>query len=140
MFTSIAGRAVVVTGATRGIGKGIARVFAESGARVLVVGRDEGAARATVAELSADAADASYALADVSSLDDCQRMADVAVERLERRSSSGPGFGVVPTCDRRVCYSLLVAGGEGSATGREEVRCVLRCGGRRWSRRRRSGR
>ena len=44
MFTSIAGRAVVVTGATRGIGKGIAGVFARSGARVLVTGRDEEAA------------------------------------------------------------------------------------------------
>ena len=48
MFTSIAGRGVVVTGATRGIGKGIARVFAKSGARVLVVGRDAEAAKATV--------------------------------------------------------------------------------------------
>jgi 3-oxoacyl-[acyl-carrier protein] reductase len=44
VFTSIAGRAVVVTGATRGIGKGIARVFAGSGARVLITGRDSGAA------------------------------------------------------------------------------------------------
>ena len=50
MFTSIAGRAVVVTGATRGIGKGIARVFASNGARVLIVGRDEDAAAAAVAD------------------------------------------------------------------------------------------
>ena len=40
MFTSIAGRAVVVTGGSRGIGKGIASVFARNGARVLITGRD----------------------------------------------------------------------------------------------------
>ncbi len=82
MFTSIAGRGVVVTGATRGIGKGIARVFARSGARVLIVGRDAAAAAATVSELSADGADVSHVLADVSSRADCQRMAQTAVERL----------------------------------------------------------
>jgi len=47
MFTSIAGRSVVVTGGSRGIGKGIASVFAKAGARVLISGRDEGAAKAT---------------------------------------------------------------------------------------------
>jgi 3-oxoacyl-[acyl-carrier protein] reductase len=82
MFTSIAGRAVVVTGATRGIGKGIAGVFARAGARVLIVGRDAGAAKATAAELSGDGADVSYVLGDVSQREDCQRMAATAAERL----------------------------------------------------------
>ena len=82
MFTSIAGRAVVVTGATRGIGKGIAGVFARSGARVLVTGRDEDAATATVAELGAGGAEVSYLLADVSSREDCRRVAAIAQERL----------------------------------------------------------
>jgi 3-oxoacyl-[acyl-carrier protein] reductase len=82
MFTSIEGRAVVVTGATRGIGKGIARVFARAGARVLITGRDAEAAKATVAELSASGAEVSHILADVRSREDCQRMAAAAMERL----------------------------------------------------------
>jgi 3-oxoacyl-[acyl-carrier protein] reductase len=82
MFTSIAGRAVVVTGATRGIGKGIARVFAGAGARVLIAGRDAWAAKATVTELSDGGAEVSYVLADVSRRQDCQRIAATAAERL----------------------------------------------------------
>jgi 3-oxoacyl-[acyl-carrier protein] reductase len=82
MFTSIAGRGVVVTGATRGIGKGIAAVFADAGARVLITGRDEQAAKATVAELSAGGADVGYVLADVSRREDSERMAQAAAERL----------------------------------------------------------
>jgi len=82
MFTSIAGRAVVVTGATRGIGKGIARVFATSGARVLIAGRDEDAAKGAVAELSADGAEVSYVLADVSTRAGCELIAATAAQRL----------------------------------------------------------
>jgi 3-oxoacyl-[acyl-carrier protein] reductase len=82
MFTSIEGRAVVVTGATRGIGKGIAAVFARSGARILITGRDEEAAKASVAELSAGGAEVSYLLADVARRDDCERMAQTAADRL----------------------------------------------------------
>jgi len=81
MFTSIAGRAVVVTGATRGIGKGIAKVFAGAGARVLIVGRDAEAAKAAVTELSAGGAEVSHVLADVSRREDCERIAATAMER-----------------------------------------------------------
>jgi 3-oxoacyl-[acyl-carrier protein] reductase len=82
VFTSIAGRAVVVTGATRGIGKGIAHVFASSGARVLIVGRDPDAAKAATAELSGGGAEVSYVLADVSVRADCERIAETAQDRL----------------------------------------------------------
>jgi 3-oxoacyl-[acyl-carrier protein] reductase len=51
MFTSVAGRAVVITGGTRGIGKGIARVFARAGARVLLTGRDAKAAQRAAEEI-----------------------------------------------------------------------------------------
>ena len=82
MFTSIADRAVVVTGGTRGIGKGIASVFARSGAKVLITGRDSDIARAAAEELSAGGAEVSFIQADVSSREDCRRMAAIATERL----------------------------------------------------------
>jgi 3-oxoacyl-[acyl-carrier protein] reductase len=88
MFTSIAGRAVVVTGGTRGIGKGIASVFARNGAKVLITGRDAETARAAAEDLQAQAVAAlepgevSFVLADVASREDCRRVAAIAQERL----------------------------------------------------------
>jgi 3-oxoacyl-[acyl-carrier protein] reductase len=85
MFTSIAGRAVVVTGGSRGIGKGIASVFARSGARVLITGRDSDVARSAAEELDALAerpGEVSFIQADVSDREDSRRMAAIAIERL----------------------------------------------------------
>ena len=78
MFTSLEGRSVVVTGASKGIGKGIAACFARAGARVLVVGRDADAAAAAARELGNGA---SAFAADVTDPDACAAMATAAVER-----------------------------------------------------------
>ncbi len=79
MFTSIAGRAVVVTGGTRGIGKGIASVFARNGARVLITGRGDEIGRAAADELPGEV---SFLQADTALREDCRRMAAIAEERL----------------------------------------------------------
>jgi 3-oxoacyl-[acyl-carrier protein] reductase len=81
MFTPITGRSVVVTGGSRGIGKGIARVFAGAGARVLIVARGEEAARTTVAEIAAAGGQASYLLADLGEPRSAVALARAAVER-----------------------------------------------------------
>jgi len=83
MFTSVSGRSVVVTGGSRGIGKGIARVFVRSGANVMITGRDADAARAAVEELAGlpGAGSVSYLLGDVSSAAACAAMAAAAIER-----------------------------------------------------------
>jgi 3-oxoacyl-[acyl-carrier protein] reductase len=76
VFTSIAGRSVVVTGGSRGIGKGIGAVFARNGARVLITGRDAAAAKAAADEIGA-----SWIAADVSKRADCELVAAAARER-----------------------------------------------------------
>jgi 3-oxoacyl-[acyl-carrier protein] reductase len=81
MFSPMTGRSVIVTGGSRGIGRGIARVFARAGARVLVVARDETAARAAVAGITAGGGEASYLLADLAEPRSAEVLAATAVER-----------------------------------------------------------
>jgi len=76
VFTPLTGRTVLVTGGTKGIGKGIAGVFARAGADVVVVGRDRERGEAAAGELGAV-----YLAADVSRAEDCERMAAETVER-----------------------------------------------------------
>lgn len=82
MFTTVADRSVIVTGGSKGIGKGIAGVFAAAGARVLISGRDEQALRAAAEDLGRDSAGTvDYVVADVGSRSECDRMAATAIER-----------------------------------------------------------
>ncbi|HVM82388.1 MAG TPA: 3-oxoacyl-ACP reductase FabG [Candidatus Binatia bacterium] len=79
MTTSLKGKSVIVTGASKGIGKGIARVFArDGGAKVLVVSRHLKEAEATAREIGHGA---SGFAADVTKPDDMAAMAKAAAER-----------------------------------------------------------
>jgi 3-oxoacyl-[acyl-carrier protein] reductase len=82
MFTPVRGRAVIVTGGSKGIGKGIAGVFVREGANVLIAARDKGMLSAAAEELAAGAeGKVETRVADVSRVEDCRRLAQTAVER-----------------------------------------------------------
>ena len=81
MFTSINDRSVIVTGASKGIGKGIAEVFARAGAKVLVVARNGDAAEEVARGINNDGGIASATSADVTSEEDMKEMAAIAIER-----------------------------------------------------------
>jgi 3-oxoacyl-[acyl-carrier protein] reductase len=70
-----------VTGGSSGIGKGIARVFADQGAKVLIVARREKLTRQVVENILFDGGTASYFLGDVRSYEDMEKAVQTAVER-----------------------------------------------------------
>lgn len=68
MLTSIKNNVVIVTGGSKGIGKGIAQVFAEKGAKVMVAARGKEEALKTVEGIKDAGGTADYTLCDVSDL------------------------------------------------------------------------
>ena len=81
MDLGLAGRACVVTGASRGIGLASARLLAAEGARVLLVARDEDALGAAAAECGRAGGEASPLALDVTAPDAGERLLDAARER-----------------------------------------------------------
>jgi 3-oxoacyl-[acyl-carrier protein] reductase len=79
MRIDLSGRSALVTGSTRGIGREMARVMAECGAAVAVVGRDQARAEAVAGELGGTAR--GFA-ADLSSTADAQRLVDSVEQAL----------------------------------------------------------
>ena len=81
MFNSLQGRTAIVTGGSKGIGRGIAETFAAAGVNVLVTARNEADLDATVSGLAGQPGKVSGLSADVSNPEDCRRAVEAAVER-----------------------------------------------------------
>lgn len=71
MLTSIKGKSVIVTGGSKGIGRGIAQVFARQGAKVTIAARGEEALKAAAEEMGENVR---YELCDVSDWDSVREM------------------------------------------------------------------
>jgi 3-oxoacyl-[acyl-carrier protein] reductase len=80
LFSPVTGRSVIVTGGSKGIGFGIARVFADAGANVLIGGRDEESLRRAAEALSGTAGTVDTVVVDVADPEACRSMAARATE------------------------------------------------------------
>jgi len=80
----LAGRVVIITGGTRGIGLASARLLAEDGASVVVSGRDAGRLEAVTRELEVAGKAILSVAADVAKREDADRLVEAAREGFGR--------------------------------------------------------
>jgi NAD(P)-dependent dehydrogenase (short-subunit alcohol dehydrogenase family) len=81
---ALAGKVIVVTGSTRGIGRAIADECARQGATVVVCSRSESNVSEAVSDLDAEGLSCWGTPADVSSYDDTRRLMEAALSRYGR--------------------------------------------------------
>ena len=81
MFQSLQGRTAIVTGGSRGIGRGIAETFAAAGINVVITGRSQVDVDAAVTALADAPGKVSGVAADVTSPDDCKKVVAATIER-----------------------------------------------------------
>jgi len=84
MSGRLEGKVAIVTGAGRGIGAGIARVFAKEGARVVMATRTEKYGQEVLEEIRKAGGEAILLAVDIGRLDDVERVVKETVDRYGR--------------------------------------------------------
>lgn len=79
-FESVKGKVAVVTGATAGIGKAVAKVFADNGMKVVLTGRREELGQKIVDEIKAAGGEAVFCKSDVSKEEDVKKVMQYALD------------------------------------------------------------
>ncbi len=79
MTDNIAGKVIIITGASSGMGEAAARHLAAKGARVVLGARRADRIEALAAEITAAGGQATAVATDVTKRDDVQRLVDTAV-------------------------------------------------------------
>jgi NAD(P)-dependent dehydrogenase (short-subunit alcohol dehydrogenase family) len=75
------GRVAVITGGASGIGRGMARAFADDGMKLMIADLDDAMMAEAVAEFTAKGVDVASTRCDVSKLEDVEALAETAIKR-----------------------------------------------------------
>ena len=99
-FCSVKDKVAIVTGASRGIGEAIARVYAEHGMKVVCAARSEGQGQAVVRDICTEGGDAIFVQTDCSDSEQIRKLTEKAVSHYGRLdgfvSNAGIGMGGTP--------------------------------------------
>ena len=90
------GKVALVVGATSGIGKVTAEMFAKSGAKVVLSGRRENLLKELTDKITADGGKAAYIVCDVTDESQAAAMVDFAVKTFGRLDYAYNNAGIMP--------------------------------------------
>src|SRR6266705_4516709 len=97
----LTGKVALVTGASKGIGKAIAELYAQAGAKVMVSSRKQDAVDAVVTEIKNKGGQALAVACNVSEASDIQKLIDAtlaaygSIDILVNNAAANPSFGPV---------------------------------------------
>ncbi len=105
MNKKLAGKVIVVSGGTKGVGKTVSEELARHGAKVVIGGRDEESAMKTIKIMRTYGSDGLFVYTDLENVDDCKELFDKTVEKYGKVDGFFNYAGVTPvspldTCDQ----------------------------------------
>lgn len=83
-WSRLENKVAIITGASKGIGLGIAKVFAREGATVVLISRSEDDLKKASDEIYQSGGKASYVVADITKPEDMERMAQTTLQKYGR--------------------------------------------------------
>ncbi|HEY7348964.1 MAG TPA: glucose 1-dehydrogenase [Ktedonobacterales bacterium] len=107
MDLGLQGKVVLVTGASRGIGRAIANAFASEGCHLAIAARGQEALENTAEELRAQGVQALGVPVDLTRSEDCKRLVDQTLQRFRRidvlvqNAGGAVGAGFLETTDEQ---------------------------------------
>ena len=96
MDLSLKNKVIVISGGTKGVGKTIAEECALRGAKVVIGGRDEEAAKKSIKLIQANGSDGIFVYTELSNVDDCKKLFDEAYKKFGKIDGFFNYAGVTP--------------------------------------------
>ena len=105
-------KVIVISGGTKGVGRTMAEVCGREGAKVVIGGRDEMAAREAVRNIRTFGSEGIFVHTDLNSVEDCKKLFDVGYEKFGKIDGFFNYAGITPvspldTCDQETFDSVM---------------------------------